>query len=448
MNQAAIGPGAASEDLRVAAPGGVAFELVSRVARRATRRALFGSEEPAVRVGRYELVRAIGSGGMGVVFLATDPELERTVALKIVHPLLGDADSERTRAEARFTAQLSHPNVVQVYDLGTHAGQLFIAMEYVEGETLDAWLGAGARSADEICSAFLQAAEGLAAVHAGGIVHRDFKPSNVIVGTDGRVRIADFGLADLPLRDDPQRAGTPRFAAPEQLAGAQTDRRADVYAFAQSLHLALTGSFYEGALADVPPRLAKPLRMSLKNDVESRAADLTPLIEALSPPESRRRWMPLALVAAILALAVAFVLRDNPLYEGVPDDPFPAEAPAVLWIDDNPRYNKKEIAAMHAMGLRVVTAVSLEEARRAGPLSAYVAVLSDMERLDEAGYDLNGGLAVIRAVRAEGADTPVYIYTSERLVPVMTPTVAAAGGNGVTGTPKRLLELVRQAAAR
>jgi serine/threonine protein kinase/tetratricopeptide (TPR) repeat protein len=145
---------------------------------------------------RYMVVDELGRGGMGVVYRAYDPELDRRLALKLIHRREPDAlGSERLLREAQALAQLSHPNVVAVYDVGTFGSSVFMAMELVEGTTLRSWLRETQRSTNEILDVFLAAGEGLAAAHRANIVHRDFKPSNLLIGSDGRVRVADFGLA-------------------------------------------------------------------------------------------------------------------------------------------------------------------------------------------------------------------------------------------------------------
>ena len=145
---------------------------------------------------RYIVLDELGRGGMGIVYRAYDPELDRRLALKLIHERDRDAlGSERLLREAQALAQLSHPNVVAVYDVGTFGSSVFMTMELVEGTTLRAWLRATRRSPAEILDVFLAAGEGLAAAHRAQIVHRDFKPSNLLIGADGRVRVADFGLA-------------------------------------------------------------------------------------------------------------------------------------------------------------------------------------------------------------------------------------------------------------
>ncbi|MCE9577670.1 MAG: serine/threonine protein kinase, partial [Deltaproteobacteria bacterium] len=153
-------------------------------------------------VGRYQIEGILGAGGMGVVLLASDPDLARQVALKVVRRRAGDrAYRDRLLREARAMAQLDHPNVVRVHDAGEADGELFVAMELVRGETLGAWMKAEPRPWREVVTRFIQAGRGLAAAHAAGLVHRDFKPDNVLVrASDGRVAVSDFGLA-APGRD-------------------------------------------------------------------------------------------------------------------------------------------------------------------------------------------------------------------------------------------------------
>ncbi|MBP9863710.1 MAG: serine/threonine protein kinase, partial [Kofleriaceae bacterium] len=198
-----------------------------------------------VIAGTYRIERMLGVGGMGVVYLARDQRLGRDVALKLHATDAGARSVERLAREAAAIAQLSHPNVVTVYQIATHDGQPFVAMEYVDGGTARTWLAAEPRRASEILALYLDAGRGLAAAHAAGLVHRDFKPDNVLVGKDGRVRVADFGLVlgDVPVastdqatRDDdgapppPTSAttpltrtgtalGTPAYMAPEQHHG-------------------------------------------------------------------------------------------------------------------------------------------------------------------------------------------------------------------------------------
>ncbi len=151
--------------------------------------------QPGTVLDRYVIVEALGSGGMGAVMLAYDTILSRRVAIKVLHTELVSEDARsRMQREAQAMAQLSHPNVVAIYDVGAYQGNLYLALEYIEGETLRTWLKEP-RSWQEVLVVMKGAAQGLAAAHAGGIIHRDFKPSNVVVATDGRVCVLDFGIA-------------------------------------------------------------------------------------------------------------------------------------------------------------------------------------------------------------------------------------------------------------
>ena len=218
-------------------------------------------------LGRYVILERLGEGGMGVVYSTYDPELNRRVALKLVRRVPGRGSTEQARLlrEGQALARLSHPNVVAVYDVGVHDDRVFVAMELVEGETLRAWVARASRTWREILGVFVQAGRGLAAAHAAGIIHRDFKPDNVLVGADGRVRVADFGLAheegaplvatgvvggevssegasSMSLTARGSLVGTPRYMSPEQIGRESLDARTDQFAFCASLWEALHGS--------------------------------------------------------------------------------------------------------------------------------------------------------------------------------------------------------------
>jgi serine/threonine protein kinase len=280
---------AGEHQLREAAP---AYEdLEARRARAGVAAALFGggTDDPErVAVGRYEIDSRLGSGGMGVVYRAHDPDLDRPVAVKLLHSESSADDKARARMlrEARALAKLSHPNVITVYDVGTDAGQVFVAMELVAGRDLRRWLDEH-RDASwrQVLNLFVAAGRGLEAAHEVALVHRDFKPENVLVGDDGRVRVLDFGLArvhrpvDGPTAEDgggpeatgadrpgpaarhdianlPTAAlaggltetgvliGTPLYMAPELYAGKPADVRSDQFAFCASL--------YEGLYRQLP----------------------------------------------------------------------------------------------------------------------------------------------------------------------------------------------------
>ncbi|MEM6996028.1 MAG: efflux RND transporter permease subunit, partial [Myxococcota bacterium] len=213
-------------------------------------------------VGRYRVVGELGRGGMGVVYEAVDRRLHRRLAIKLVAIERQRADQRfRMRREAEAMARLSHPNVVQVFDVGRFEDQTFVAMELVEGTTLAGWCRARRRTVDTIVAAFRSAGAGLAAAHDAGVVHRDFKPKNVLVGIDGTVKVTDFGLAQLGVSDGRHGAGTPAYMAPEQRRGV-ADARSDQYSFCVALHEAVFGVLpgrQQGTLpaarGTVPPEL-------------------------------------------------------------------------------------------------------------------------------------------------------------------------------------------------
>ena len=226
-------------------------------------------------VGRYLILEQVGEGGMGVVYAAWDPELSRRIAVKVLRP---DKQSEEGAArgharllrEAQAMAKVSHPNVIAVYDVGALADRVFMAMEFVDGPTLKKWVKEKSRSWREVLDAFIAAGRGLASAHAAGLVHRDFKPENVLVDRAGRVRVTDFGLArpanpeelgeESPLPEQAAAAlpsdsaqalaqvqvtltgqvmGTPMYMAPEQRRGAAPDARSDQFSFCVALYWAL-----------------------------------------------------------------------------------------------------------------------------------------------------------------------------------------------------------------
>src|SRR5690349_17448959 len=197
--------------------------------------------EPGDTVGRFVVLQRLGEGGMGVVYTAYDPELDRKVAIKLLKS--AEEGHARLLREAQAMARLQHPNVIAVHDVGTLPGnRVFVAMELVAGATLRGWLKAAPRAWREVIAIMRQAGVGLAAAHDAGLVHRDFKPDNVLVGDDGRVRVMDFGLARLgaadpelssgshdtgplstPLTMAGTVVGTPAYMAPELFKGTSAE---------------------------------------------------------------------------------------------------------------------------------------------------------------------------------------------------------------------------------
>jgi len=307
------------------------------------------SLERGKEVGRYIVLGLIGAGAMGVVYEAYDPKLDRKVALKLVRAEAGTESRELLRArlarEAQAMAKLAHPNVIAIHDVGEVGDRVFLAMELVTGGTLGAWLKAEPRAEAEILAMFIDAGRGLSAAHAAGLVHRDFKPDNVLVGADGRARVTDFGLARLDdtaevavdmespidqatLTRTGAAVGTPAYMAPEQLAGRRPDARADIYAFSVALFEALTGErpFAAGTVGElrraiergtiqrpkraVPSRLAAAIKRGLAPRPEDRFASMGEMLAALAPPA--RRWWIAAGVAGALSLAGAVAWASRP----------------------------------------------------------------------------------------------------------------------------------------
>lgn len=215
------------------------------------------------RIGRYAVARKIGEGGMGVVYAARDERLERSVALKTMSSLASD-EASRTRfwREARAAASVNHPNICQIYEIGEDAGELFIAMELLDGESLADSLRRGAMSASRVVPAALEILAALAALHSRGVVHRDLKPSNIFLTPHG-VKLLDFGLARPELEASLNTVvgltrtgvvvGTPRYMSPEQVRGETTDARSDLFAVGAILFEMLAGrpAFGGNTMVDV-----------------------------------------------------------------------------------------------------------------------------------------------------------------------------------------------------
>lgn len=353
------------------------------------------SRQSGATLGRFEIIEKLGRGGMGMVYAARDPDLCRVVALKVLRQDRQDGRAtRRMMREARALARLKHPNVVEVYDVGqTGSGELFIAMEYIRGPTLRQWLAEARRRRGEILEKFVAVGRGLAAAHSAGVVHRDFKPENVIIGSDGRPRVLDFGLAEgldqqWPTLDAtppldarasvPERAaedslvegsddslvGTPAYMAPEQLDGARVDPRADQYAFCVALYEALLGRrpFEASSVAQlramvraterpaipccrVPRRIARVIVKGLSRQPGARYPSLSALLTEL---EAARRPPMLSVVLGSAAACVAATLGvwslvgspPHPacMHEGGPGDPQAGAGWFSRWNDERDQF--------------------------------------------------------------------------------------------------------------
>jgi serine/threonine protein kinase len=225
-------------------------------------------EAPEGRLGRYHVLRELGRGSMGIVLRAWDPELARPVAIKLLRDV---ESSDQLREEARTLARLRHPNVVAVYDVLSDDHGMYVAMELVDGDTLRGYCKG--KSPDQIIDACVRAGTGLAAAHDAGVIHRDFKPENVLVGADGEVRVTDFGLArttDSP--DSGAVAGTPAYMAPEVLRREPATALSDQYSYCVTVHEMLTGKRPTGDDVDpaLPAWIARALRHGLAREPGKR----------------------------------------------------------------------------------------------------------------------------------------------------------------------------------
>ena len=358
-----------------------------------------GYLERGGQVGRYLVLGIIGRGAMGVVYRAHDPELDREIALKLLRDSKADRQTRLAR-EAQALARLNHPNVVTGHDVGTVDGRLYVAMELVKGTPLDDWQED--RPWREVVDVYLAAGRGLVAAHAQGLVHRDFKPDNVLVSEDGVPRVLDFGLAraapgesppgssmsnpvtpvfdstgSAPLQDKVTRAGavvgTPAYMSPEQWCGLPADAAADQYSFCASQWEGLFGrppysgasihelrrKVVEGkhprmpAKSGVPSWVVAIVQRGLAHDPEDRWPSMQHLLDALAddPARRRRRWVVGGVVAAVI---VAGVLGRAAWYE-TQRKACEQEAAVIdeVWSEDA-RARVSDVLSANAVGLATV----------------------------------------------------------------------------------------------
>jgi hypothetical protein len=261
-----------------------------------------GSLHPGLVIGRFELLRELGRGGFGVVYEARDRQLGRLVAFKALRPREHSPASVREdwlQREADAAAQLNHPNIVTLFDMGTWEGGPYLILELLRGETLEVRLGRGPVPFDEAMQVAIDVARALAHAHGAGVIHRDLKPSNVFLTEGGWAKVLDFGLAQVFGADLPSRGGTPRYMSPEQRASATQDGRTDVFSAALMLAETLLGRQLAGpdlaacALASpirgAPAALSQILALALEEDPALRPADGSHWLAALLAVQRKAR---------------------------------------------------------------------------------------------------------------------------------------------------------------
>jgi hypothetical protein len=413
------------------------------------------------RVGRYTLLYPLGEGGMGSVHAAFDPKLDRRVALKFLRTDLGGAPRpahrDRLIREARALARLSHPNVVSIFDVAEHRGSVYLAMELVDGNNARVWRELMPRSVDKVVQVYSGALRALIAAHAQGIVHRDFKPDNVLVGADGLARVTDFGLARAAILGDLEAPipterlidwakltqtglvlGTPRYMAPEQFEG-NANERSDQFAFCVSMYEALYGHYPLGTktpdkldperpLVDqmltplgrdgVPERLRRALLRGMSPDPNDRWPTLHELEfeirESTTPRPSPARWLA---AAAVLTGAITLTLFFGP------------EKPATRVIANVDHTDEVERAQAETAKAREAQARA-ENAQRAAETA-----LADLQRelALQATADVEEELRNAARRRRPIAPPPLPVRSVERSITTRLSEVLACYEQSVTG---------------
>jgi serine/threonine protein kinase len=401
-------------------------------------------------IGRYLVLSRLGAGAMGVVLAAYDPELDRKVALKLLKPRGGDRRAAQTRLqrEAQALAKLSHANVVGVHDVGLHEHGVFVAMEYVEGQTVGDWLAAGPHPWKVVLEIFLQAGRGLAAAHAAGLVHRDFKPDNIMLDNSGAVRVMDFGLARSDDQDDQGdkdalvRAtkavpdldklstrltqtgaimGTPMYMSPEQFLGGEVDARSDQFGFCAALYKslyseqpfagetlsALSASVRRGQIQDPPRGATVPgwvrvaLLRGLSPEREDRWPSMDELLADLERGEARGRRRNAFIGGGVVVLGLAGVVAYDRYDVDQRTKACRADGDVVdeVWNEDSREALRAGLMATgvsyaatvaeHVMPWIDGQAEALREARTSACMNASVHESWNPKRLDKANWCLD-----------------------------------------------------------
>ncbi|HET9993384.1 MAG TPA: serine/threonine-protein kinase [Kofleriaceae bacterium] len=433
-------------------------------------------------LGKYRLERVLGAGGMGVVWAALDPDLERAVAIKVLRTSDG-GEIQRTRLlrEARAMARLKHPNVLTVYEVGTASGVDYIAMELVDGDNLGAWFSRP-QPREEVIAVLLAAGRGLAAAHEAGIVHRDFKPENVLRDLKGHVYVTDFGLAfgqveetaelvplavpalsasgsgrrsldsvlDSPLTQTGVLIGTPAYMAPEQFAGRAAGPRSDQFGYCVTVWEALTGTRpfrgkdlieLQGAAAagisrlegQVSPAVHAVLARGLAADPDARWPDMPALLAELeralqpAPLATRRRIPRLALAialgaAVVVAGVIAFAVTRGP--HGVPSAGGACEPANAAFANAWGPAKRAELSKTHP-GMGSLAAFAVLDDTRNRWIRAYDAACAA-----PASADRHERLACLFEVRDEVASTTAELAHDDGDLNIMEVVGLATGVEG------------------
>jgi CheY-like chemotaxis protein len=388
---------------------------------------------------------------MGTVYAATDTLLNRVVALKVLHPIFGvDMNTNRNRVlrEARLAARVEHERIARVYDVGEHEGSLFVAMEFVPGSTLRAWMLPRFNYVRHMRQIFIGIAEGLAALHAHGVIHRDLKPENVMLSEGLSVKLLDFGLArnhvdatGVALPTDAREvgplggesaaawSGTLGYTAPERFEGAAIHPRSDVFALGVIIFEMVTGSRPFGGEQPTAFLQATNHAPDFSLTTWERFANLRHITARMLSRDPDERFAGGA--EALRALHYAL----NPRVIG---SKFPEVMPGwILWVDDEIENNANEIEAFESMGLRVATAKSSNVALAQLSHRRFLAVISDMARMEGP----REGYGLLDAMRRGGDLTPFFIYSTSD-APEHRLETADHGGQGCTSSAQELLEMV------
>lgn len=338
------------------------FDMRVELMRDRLRSRMFGIEAEVRRVGQYALVKSLGEGGQGTVWAAYDEKLDRRVAIKLLHSEVG-ASREQAEArllrEARALARVSHPNVVQVFEADEYEDGIYVVMEFIRGRTIDRWIADESPNWEAVRDVYLTAGRGLEAAHQSGLVHRDFKPDNVLVDARGQAKVVDFGLvkregkkpseatstveqrlrksATGNLTEHGAVLGTPVFMAPEQMRTGEASARSDQFSFCTALYRSLydelpfpgdtpverTVAIAEGRVrpapvhSEVPTWLRDVILRGLKVKPDDRHADIGALLEALANPAPQstgarpaegRRYVVWVAIGVAVATAISFAV--------------------------------------------------------------------------------------------------------------------------------------------